>query len=111
MFQDQSSEGIVGDVLCTPSEMLQALHSSKTNHTTIGINSPLLGSGTFLTCVTDIIVLDDLAASPAIVLVSYDITGYFLPTNILKLDDIRSVCPFISKFKNPFVKNFEKAKI
>jgi hypothetical protein len=110
MLKDQISHGRVVDVLTTPKEMLNALQDSKANHSTVGINSPMLGSGTFLTCVTDIIVLDDLAASPTIVLVSYDVTGYFLPTNILKLEDISSVCPFISKFNNPFVKNFERAK-
>ena len=110
MLQDQISQGKVVDVITSPGSILQALRDSKENHSTIGINSPLLGSGTFLTCVTDIIVLDDLAASPTIVLLSYDITGYFLPTNILKLEDISSVCPFVSKFPNPFVKSFERAK-
>jgi len=110
MLQDQIARGKVVDVLTTPKSILNALQDSQVNQSTIGINSPLLGSGTFLTCVTDIIVLDDVAASPTIVLMSYDVTGYFLPTNILKLEEISSVCPFISKFENPFVKNFEKAK-
>lgn len=92
------------EFITLPRTILQALHESKDNGTVIGITSPVLGRGTFLTSVNDIIILDDIASSPTIILKPFDANGYFLETNVIKLDDIRSVCVFTSKFENPFMK-------
>lgn len=92
------------DVITSPGEIFKALQVSKSNETIIGINSTLLGEGTFLLSVSDIILLDELD-SVTIVFKSYDVTGYFLSTNVLKLNQIKSVCPLTSKFQNPYLKN------
>lgn len=87
------------------SEMLRILAASKENNTTVGINSHLLGSGTHITSVVDILPYDD---DILVILKSYDITGHILDRNKLFLTEIRSVFPFSSRFENPFIKNLNK---
>jgi len=43
-----------------------------------------------------------------VVLKHYDINGYFFSTNHLTLEQISAVCPFRSKFENPFLSRQEK---
>ena len=83
-------------------DMLKALEQSKLQGSVIGINSPSLGSGTFLTSVSEIQL--PWHENPVIVLKSYDISGYFLDKNTVRLNDIISVIPFTSVFQNPFLK-------
>lgn len=91
------------ELVTDPGDILNILTDSKTNGTTVGINAPVLGKEIFVTGVEDIIMDKDIT----IVLKNYDITGYMLETNKLKLGDITSVCPFTSPFPNPYMKTFK----
>jgi hypothetical protein len=84
-----------------PLEMLSHLYESKNRGTVVGISAPILGNGVFLTAVDDIKELDE---DYSIQLKGYDITGYILERNRIRLSDIRAVCPFTSPFVNPYLK-------
>lgn len=89
------------------SEILKIIIESKENGNTIGISSPLLGEGFFITAVEDIILED----GETIILVKpFDVTGFLLPTNHLTLGDIDAACPLISTFKNPVLRNLDKER-
>src|SRR5690606_40941249 len=59
-----------------------------------------------VTAVEDIIIDKDVT----VVLKNYDITGYMLETNKLKLGEITSVCPFKSPFGNPYMRTLSHSK-
>jgi hypothetical protein len=80
--------------------ILNILTKSKDNGTVVGINAPCLGSGTFISVVDDIILVDDII----IVLKPFDASGHMLDTNKIRLSDVTSVLPFNSVFENPFHK-------
>ena len=94
------------DLVSDPGDMLSILSESKARGTAVGIAAPTLGSGIYVTAVEDILVDEDIT----IVLKNYDITGYMLETNKLKLGQIRSVCPFKSAFENPYLRNIGLSK-
>jgi len=81
--------------------MLEILVEYQANNTVVGISAPVLGSGVFLTSVAHI---HPAGPDYIITLKGYDITGYILERNKIKLTDIRAVGPFKSKFKNPYLK-------
>jgi hypothetical protein len=86
------------------SDLEQIYHhlvQSKINNTVVAISAPVLGNGVFLTAVDDITKSDD---DQVITLKGYDVTGYILERNKLRLSEIRAVCPFTSMFKNPYLK-------
>lgn len=85
--------------------ILHALLESKIHNTVVGIHSKRLGKATYLTAVTEIMLPSD--EEPLIILLGFDITGYRLENNALRLSDIETVIPFNSKFENPFVKNYK----
>ena len=89
------------DLVTDTGEMLNVLAESKENGTAVGINAPVLGDQMCVTAVEDILIDEDIT----IVLKSYDITGYMLETNKLKLGEIKSVCPFKSLFQNPYMRS------
>jgi hypothetical protein len=84
-----------------PDEILRALNESKNNGTVVGISAPILGNGVFLTSVESLAETD---SDHVITLKGYDVTGYILERNRLRLTDIRGICPFQSKFNNPYLK-------
>jgi hypothetical protein len=84
-----------------PGEVLVHLVESKKNTTVVGISAPVLGNGVFLTAVEEII---DMSHDHLIVLKGYDVTGYILERNKIRLSEIRGICPFKSPFKNPYLK-------
>jgi hypothetical protein len=94
------------ELVSDPGEILNVLTESKTHGTAVGINAPVLGKEIVITAVEDILIDE----SVTVVLKNYDITGYMLETNKLKLGDIRSVCPFKSSFENPFMKTLKHSK-
>ena len=94
------------ELVSDPGEMLNILAESKVSGTAVGINAPILGSEIYVTAVEDIIIDDDIT----IVLKNYDITGYMLETNKLKLGEIKSVCPFRSAFENPYMRTLRHSK-
>ncbi|HEY9486758.1 MAG TPA: hypothetical protein VIQ51_00420 [Chryseosolibacter sp.] len=94
------------ELVSDPGEMLTILAESKACGTAVGISAPLLGGEIYVTAVEDIIIDEDIT----VVLKSYDITGYMLETNKLKLGEIRSVCPFKSAFENPYMRTLRHSK-
>lgn len=94
------------ELVTDPGEMLNILTDSKVNGTAVGINSPALGNEIFVTAVEDIVIDDDIT----IVLKNFDVTGYMLETNKLRLGAIQSVCPFKSPFKNPYMRTLKNGK-
>jgi hypothetical protein len=89
------------DLVSDTGEMLNILAESKENETAVGINAPVLGDQMCVTAVEDILIDQEIT----IVLKSYDITGYMLEVNKIKLSEIKSVCPFKSHFQNPYMRN------
>lgn len=84
-----------------PLEMIETLIESQQNNTVVGISAPVLGNGVFLTSVDNI---QPSGPDYIITLKGYDVTGYILERNKIRLSDIRAVCPFRSKFNNPYLK-------
>lgn len=95
------------DFIKDPKEVFKALLDSKDRGTAIGIKSPALGKGMFVTSVDDILIGDG-QENTNIVLKGYDFTGHVLDTNIVRLIDIEGVCKFTSKFGNPILKTLSK---
>jgi hypothetical protein len=93
------------DLAKSSSDILKILIESKENGNTIGISSPLLGEGFFITAVEDIILEE---GETTILFKPFDVTGFMLPTNRLKLGEVDAACPLISRFQNPVLKNFDK---
>jgi hypothetical protein len=93
----------VSDLIRNEKAILEALLHAKENGTMIGIHAPVLGTGTYITGVIDILITDH---ETTIVTKSYDITGYFFDKTSLKLNEIKSVIPFTSIFINPFLRLF-----
>ncbi len=87
------------------SEILGVLVNSKQHGSAVGIMAPAFGSDIFITAVEDIILED---VKTVIVFKQYDRTGYILPSTRISLEEITSVCPFSSEFRNPYLDNFEK---
>lgn len=94
------------ELVTDPGEVLNILTDSKTQGTAVGINAPILGNEIYVTAVEDIIIGQEIT----IVLKNFDITGYMLETNKLKLGDIQSVCPFKSPFQNPLMRTLKNGK-
>lgn len=73
----------------------------------IGICAPeVLGKDVCVTAVEDII-LDLSDDEHIVVLKQYDANGYMLNTNVVSLNQITSIYPFKSTFKNPYLKCFD----
>ena len=84
--------------------MLDILVNSMAHGNAVGISSPALGTGIYITAVEKILNNNDIFDQSEIVIVlkGYDITGYFFERNAIKLSEIKSVWPLKSPFKNPF---------
>ena len=100
-------DSLTTELVTDPGDILNILTDSKTKGTTVGINAPVLGKEIFVTAVEDIVIDKDIT----IVLKNYDITGYMLETNKLKLGDITSVCPFKSQFTNPYMRTLKNSRL
>jgi hypothetical protein len=94
------------DFLKDPKDILVSLIHSRDHGNAVGIISPKLGEGVFITAVEDVRVSD----TCEIVLKMHDMTGFFLRTNMLKLSEITGVYPFQSEFKNPVLKKAARAR-
>jgi hypothetical protein len=86
-------------------QILEILMRSKQEGRSVGIFSNRLGPATLITCVDDI-AFDDLRTT--VILKPFDHTGYILPCHRLDLEDITSVCPLNSEFRNPFLDNITR---
>jgi hypothetical protein len=89
----------------TSKEILKVLSESKEEGKSVGILSPRLGPSILVTAVEEILQERD---RTTIVFKQYDHTGYILPRYKIDIQDILSVYPFKSQFKNPFLDNFIK---
>lgn len=83
------------------------LMESKQGGNCVALSSSLTGDGFIITAVDDIIFLD---GSTIICLKPYDVTGFMLPVNKIKLSHIKAACLMKSKFINPILKNLTKGK-
>jgi hypothetical protein len=99
-------ENLGMELVSEPGDILNILAESKAHGTAVGVNAPALGSEIYVTAVEDILIGEDVT----IVLKNYDITGYMLETNKLKLGEIKSVCPFKSAFENPYMRTLKSGK-
>ena len=88
-------------------QVLALLIKSKHDGLAIGINSRVMGGGTYITSVEDILLDEELM----ILLKPYDANGRMLNITTLKLSDIESVLPFSSKFENPFLKDIRRSSV
>lgn len=95
------------DLKTEKSDIYNALVESEDCQTVIGITSRDLGPGVFMTCVREIVKEEDIEIA---ILNSYDITGHFLQTNRVPINNITSVIPFKGVFMNPYVRQFDGAK-
>lgn len=85
--------------------ILEVLTTSLEQGQAVGINSPALGTGLYITAVEKILNYNDFFDQREVVVVlkGYDITGYFFEKNVVRLHEIKSVWPLTSKFRNPFL--------
>jgi hypothetical protein len=81
-------------------EVLRILIHSKEYGNVIGVSSPLLGAGIFITAVEKII----LDYETIVQFKPYDVNGGLLEKNILKLTDITSACAFKSRYEKLYHK-------
>jgi hypothetical protein len=79
-------------------DILRILLDSKDRGNVIGIGSPALGAGIFMTAVDEVIEDYEIV----ICLKPYDINGKRLEKNILKLTDITTACAFRSQYDQLF---------
>ncbi|MBT1703339.1 hypothetical protein [Chryseosolibacter indicus] len=79
-------------------EILRLLIHSKEFGNVVGICSPALGAGIFITAVENI----SLNYEVTVQLKPYDVTGLHLNTNSLRLSDIKSACAFHSKYEKVY---------
>lgn len=93
------------DFIVRPDEILKAIAASRDNGTVIGIYSPALGNTMYITGIDKLVVDGE---NTAVVLKEYDMSGHIFERHTLMLDEIISVCPFISPLKNPFLDKVEK---
>ena len=79
----------------TSDDILRALIHSKEYGNVVGIVSPVLGAGMFITAVERVI----LDYETVIEIKAEDINGEALDCNRLKLSDITCACPFRTRFE------------
>jgi hypothetical protein len=75
-------------------DILDILRHSKDHGNVIGISSPFLGNGIFITAVDDVIENYE----TVVLLKPIDVNGGTLAKNILRLSEITSACSFRSRF-------------
>jgi hypothetical protein len=80
----------------------EALSESCATGKVVGVYSPVLGDGMFLTCVDQISVHE---RDEIVVLKPYDMNGVLLVRTDLSIAEIKSVCPFASFYINPLSLN------
>lgn len=79
-------------------EILRLLIHSKEYGNVVGLCSPTLGAGVFITAVENIVHNYEVTVQ----LKPYDVNGVLLNTNILRLSDIKSACAFRSKYERVY---------
>jgi hypothetical protein len=78
--------------------ILNELRNSMENGTLIGVYSKPLGEGMFLVGINNI---EGDQSSEIVVFETYDQSGMILNRTTVSIDEIKMVCPFEKKYKNP----------
>jgi hypothetical protein len=81
-------------------DILKELTLSKETGSLIGVYSPILGEGMFLTRVEKLH-FESMHDDQIVVLNRYDMSGHILATTSVALSEIRIVCPFKQLYENP----------
>jgi hypothetical protein len=82
------------DFTASADDILRILIHSKEYGNVIGISSPQLGSGIFITAVDKVILDYEIVVQ----LKPHDVNGEALEKNVLRLTDISTACAFKSKY-------------
>jgi hypothetical protein len=80
--------------------ILKEINACKISGSALGITCSILGDGMFLTGIEDVY---NNGVDYVIILKPYDMSGYCLNRNHLSLNEIRSVCPFKTLYRNPLL--------
>ena len=88
------------ELIKTKKRLLSAVINCYKNQTLIGIFSPVLGEGMFVTGVHDIY---DYNEEPIVMLKRYDICGELLIRETLALNEIKAICIFDNAYKHPII--------
>ena len=97
----------IANLIREPAEILRIIVACKENGSTVGVRSAVLGKGLFITAVDDIILEE---GETIVRFMPYDVTGFMLPKTKIAIGEIEAVCPLISEFKNPVLRNIDKDK-
>jgi hypothetical protein len=95
------------EFVTAPEDILRILIHSKEYGNVVGISSPFLGAGIFITVVEKII----LDYEVVVHLKPYDVNGAFLEKNILRLSEITCGCAFRSRFEKLYHKHIPNEAI
>ena len=87
-------------IITTGKPMLEQLELCRRSGGLIGVYSPLLGRGMFLTAVEDI---DRSSEGVRVVFKPYDMNGNFLERSTLLVREISGICPFNQVYVEPRV--------
>ena len=79
--------------------IVRELLSSKESGSVVGIYSAILGDGMFLTGVEDLYQEGKITVA---VFHRYDLSGQILNRNHIAVEEIRTVCSFCQRYRNPF---------
>ena len=80
--------------------LLPALINCYKNQNLVGVFSPVLGEGMFVTGVHDIY---DYGEEPIVMLKRYEISGELLIRETLSLREIKAICVFHNAYKHPVI--------
>jgi hypothetical protein len=97
-------DGVTLETIYDRNRIEAMLRYSQKHGTTIGIHSPVLGGGVYITSIENVIPGEE----TMVVLRSYDPSGAILNTSKVKLADIRCVFPFQPVFENPYTNDFHR---
>jgi hypothetical protein len=88
------------DFTAASDDILKILMHSKDHGNVVGISSPTLGSGIFITAV-DKVILD---YETVVKLKPFDVNGEALEKHVLRLSEITTACSFRSRYDKLFHK-------
>jgi hypothetical protein len=100
-FKKKTDKELINlDFVKTRKGIWKELNLSKDSGSLLGVYSPALGEGMFLTKVDDI---DSNEVNEIVVFSQYDMSGRILLRNTISLDEIQMVCPFNKTYRNPIL--------
>jgi hypothetical protein len=91
-------------VLTTKKDILKAIIRAKDTQSVLGVYSPALGEGLFL---TGVLILDTDHAEPIVTFNRYDLNRIYLNRTQLGISEIKGVCVFDHKYSNPLLQKVD----